>query len=251
MPRVIKILYCTGLHSWSPHDWDDPENIANLHILILWYFLIQEGGVCYFLRGRKWVKELYYTDPCACPLWPEYLGTRHCKSRLPDKWPCIDLVTGIPRRWFPAWFLCIQLPVYTYWSSNAHPLVPGSPVPPASLLLPKASHLVLISELGLGEGCGCLCRKDSGSVSTRGKKIRSREPLVSCPTSLNTPWLLNSIRIYQWETRLACWSPLCIYRRPRPSSSFQPGYVNDLPGSHSNPSGRKAQGRGGEGQSKV
>lgn len=44
----------------------------------------------------------------------------------------------------------------------------GSPTPAASVPLPKTSNSVLISELGLEEGPGCLHRKDRGSVSPVG-----------------------------------------------------------------------------------
>lgn len=176
MPRVIKTLYCPGLCSRSPQDWEAPENLSTTsHFPPTVHFNRGRQALSFF-PSRRWVKEPYYMDPSARPLCPECPGTRYCKSRLPDKRPCTDLVTGSPRRWFPAWFLCIQVPVCTYWSSNAHPLVPGCPVPPASLPLPKAGDWFWSQNQGWERDVGVCAGRTGGSVSTGGKeKMRFRE----------------------------------------------------------------------------
>lgn len=150
------------------------------------HFLIQADRVCVCRQAEKELRNWTHQTPEPAPC-DECLGTQYCRSRLPDKWPRNGLVTRIPRCWFPAWSLCIQVLVCTFSSFNAHPLVPGSPTPAASVPLPKTSSSVLISELGLGEEAGCLHRKDRQSVSpvgAGGAEQRSGATLVSSPTSL-------------------------------------------------------------------
>lgn len=153
------------------------------------------------------------------------LGTQHCRSRLPDKWPPTDLVTGIPRRWFPAWFLCIQVPVCTYWSSNDHPLMPGYPMTPASLPLPKASNLVLTSELGPGEGHGCLRRRTGCRCEHQGKKEGVLEGDSGLrPHLTHTPWLSHSIRIWSERSSAGLFVPFVLLAQT-PSLLFHPAWI--------------------------
>lgn len=135
------------------------------------HFLIQAGRACVCCQAENELRNWTHQIPEPAP-YDECLGTQYCRSRLPDKWPPNGLVTRIPRCWFPASSLCIQVLVCTFLSFNAHPLAPGSPMPAASVPLPKTSNSVLISDLGLEERPGCLHRKDRESVSPVGAGTR-------------------------------------------------------------------------------
>lgn len=136
--------------------------------------------------------------------------------------------------------LCIQVLVCTL-SFNAHPLVSGSPTPAASVPLPKTSNSVLISELGLEEGPGCLHRKDRGSVSpvgagggVLGRKDRGSVSTVGAggsgekvqgnsglqPHFTYTSWLLKSIRTGSGGSTAGLSFPLCTHHRLCPPSSW-------------------------------
>lgn len=180
----------------------------------------RQGCVCCQAENelRNWTHQTPEPAPC-----DERLGTQYCRSRLPDKWPRNGLVTSIPRCWFPAWSLCIQVLVCTFSSFNAHPLVPGSPTPAASEPLPKTSNSVLISELGLGEEAGCLHRKDRESVSPvgaggHGEKVRGNSGLQ--PHFTYTPWLFKPMRTRPGGSAAGLSFPLCPHHGPCPPSSW-------------------------------
>lgn len=230
------------------------------------HFLIQAGRACVCCQAENELRNWTHEIPEPAP-YDECLGTQYCRSRLPDKWPPNGLVTRIPRCWFPALSLCIQVLVCTFLSFNAHPLAPGSPMPAASVPLPKTSNSVLISELGLEERPGCLHRKDRESVSpvgagTRwgggggvGRKDRGSVSTVGAggsgekvqgisglqPHFTYTSWLLNSLGLGQEEAQLACLSPCVPITDPIPLLLVLEVM---LPLSHS-PRGRKQQVREG------
>lgn len=120
------------------------------------------------------------------------LGTQHGQSRLPDERSPIDPVTGIPRCWFPAWFLHIQVSVCTCRSSKGHPPVPGFPRTPAFLPPPKASNS---QNQDWKRDTGVRGGGQGVSASMRGKrcKVRSRKTGL-LPHLTHTPWLSHSMR---------------------------------------------------------
>lgn len=110
---------------------------------------------------------------------------------------------------------CLHLPVISRSSSRAW-------IPSATCFPSSAKGQLLGSDFRTRTGRETWVFEQEGQgrgVSARGKrKVRSRETLVSCPSSLTYPGSYNPLAFGQWGAQPACLSPMRTYHRPRPSS---------------------------------